>query len=86
MVGYKWMLWDNATICDLKHAMLRDGSYVMQCRRSDYSGVTFRNNTFMMVGDKGNIWRSTGNGSSWDNVTRTIPENDGRTWNVGFQE
>ena len=37
-------------------------------------GITFGNNTFAVVGgdavsDDGNIFRSTDNGSSWDNVT-----------------
>ncbi len=32
-------------------------------------GITFGNNTFVVVGYTGNIVRSTDNGSSWDNVT-----------------
>jgi photosystem II stability/assembly factor-like uncharacterized protein len=32
-------------------------------------GVTYGNNTFVGVGDNGNIVRSTDNGASWDNVT-----------------
>jgi len=36
-------------------------------------GVTFGNNTFVGVGDNGNIVRSTDNGSSWDNATSPIP-------------
>ena len=32
-------------------------------------GVTFANNTFVVVGEDGNILRSTDNGSSWDNAT-----------------
>jgi hypothetical protein len=35
------------------------------------SGVTFGNNTFVGVGNSGNIVRSTDNGSTWDNATST---------------
>ena len=34
-----------------------------------HMGVTYGNNTFVGVGDNGNIVRSTDNGASWDNVT-----------------
>ena len=33
------------------------------------NGITFGNDTFVIVGDSGNIVRSTDNGSSWDNAT-----------------
>ena len=45
--------WDNAT------SPTANGLY----------GVTFGNNTFVAVGNSGNIVRSTDNGSSWDNAT-----------------
>ena len=36
---------------------------------NDLYGVTFGNNTFVAVGNSGNIVRSTDNGSYWDNAT-----------------
>ena len=40
------------------------------------SGITFGNNTLVVVGDNGTISRSTDNGSSWDNSTnRPTSEN-----------
>ena len=40
-------------------------------------GVTFGNNTFVVVGDEGtqvNIVRSTDNGTTWDNITSGTTE------------
>ena len=36
---------------------------------NNFKGVSFGNDTFVVVGDAGNIVRSTENGSSWDNET-----------------
>ena len=35
----------------------------------DMDGITFGNNTFVAVGDKGAVLTSSDNGSSWDNRT-----------------
>ena len=37
--------------------------------------VTFGNNTFVAVGNSGNIVRSTDNGNTWDNVTSPTSKN-----------
>ena len=36
-------------------------------------GVGFGNNTFVGVGNSGNIVRSTDNGTTWDNATSGLP-------------
>ena len=46
-------------------------------------GVGFGNNTFVGVGNSGNIVRSTDNGTSWDNATSPTGED---LWGVGFYE
>ena len=51
--------WDNATS--------RTANYLY--------GVTFGNNTFVAVGNSGNIVRSTDNGSSWENTTSPTAKN-----------
>ena len=46
------------------------------CIRDRYiQDVTFGNNTFVGVGQSGNIVRSTDNGSSWDNATSPTGNN-----------
>ena len=35
----------------------------------DLNGITFGNNTFVAVGDKGTVRTSSDNGPSWDNGT-----------------
>ena len=51
--------WDNATSATANYLY----------------GVTFGNNTFVAVGNSGNIMRSTDNGSSWDNATSPTAKN-----------